>query len=153
VFTRGHRTVDGLCENEALGILYETEAPGDINLIEPGADYGWPTPAKTSTRPVATLPAGRSGAGGCAILGGRLYVATSDGKSLLSAPVSPRTAVGKFSLALDGRYGRLRTVVAAPDGALWLTTTNRDGHGSPVPADERVLRIIPSASGGSAPPV
>jgi hypothetical protein len=43
----------------------------------------------------------------------------------------------------------LLTVVAAPDGALWLTTANRDGHGHPVPADERVLRIMPSGGGSS----
>jgi hypothetical protein len=41
-------------------------------------------------------------------------------------------------------------VVAAPDGALWLTTSNRDGHGRPIPADERVLRIVPSSGGGNS---
>jgi hypothetical protein len=45
----------------------------------------------------------------------------------------------------------LRTVVAASDGALWLTTSNKDGHGHPVPADERVLRIIPSGGSGNNP--
>lgn len=153
IFTRGHRTVNGLCENPALSTVYETEAPGDINVLQSGADYGWPTPNAASKRPVGSLPAGRSGAGGCAVLGGRLYVATSDGKSLLSTAASPRAAVGKFSVAVDGRYGRLLTVVAAPDGALWLTTTNKDGHGTPTPTDERVLRIIPSAGGGGSPPV
>jgi hypothetical protein len=49
------------------------------------------------------------------------------------------------------RYGRLKTVVAADDGALWLTTSNRDGHGTPVPADERVIRYLPSASVGRSP--
>jgi hypothetical protein len=38
-------------------------------------------------------------------------------------------------------------VVAAADGALWLTTSNRDGKGKPVPDDERVLRIMPSGGG------
>jgi hypothetical protein len=45
----------------------------------------------------------------------------------------------------------LLSVVAAPDGALWLTTTNRDGHGAPVADDERVLRIIASSGGSTAP--
>ncbi len=153
IYTRGHRTVNGICENAPLNIVYATEAPADINVLQAGADYGWPRPAKSSQRPAGTLPSGRTGAGDCAVLGGRLYVATSDGRSLLSAAVSPRTPVGKFSLALDGRYGRLLTVVAAPDGALWLTTTNKDGHGKPTADDERVLRIIPSAGGGGSPPV
>jgi glucose/arabinose dehydrogenase len=153
IYTRGHRTVNGLCQNAPFAMVYETEAPGEINLLDGGTYYGWPTRSRTAELPVGSLPAGHSGASDCAVLGGRLYVATSDGRSLLSAATSPRTPVGKFSIAVDGRYGRLRTVVAAPDGALWLTTTNKDGHGNPVADDERVLRIIPSAGGGNSPPL
>ena len=56
-------------------------------------------------------------------------------------------------MTLHGKYGRLRTVVAAPDGALWLTTSNKDGKGKPVPADERVLRIVPTGGDGNNPPL
>ncbi len=118
-----------------------------------GSDYGWPSGGTASTRPVQTLPASRSGAGGCAVMGGRLFVATSDGKAVLTTPSSGRAPSGKFTVAFGGRYGRLLTVVAAPDGALWLTTTNKDGHGSPVPDDERVLRVVPTTSGGGGSPL
>jgi hypothetical protein len=37
-------------------------------------------------------------------------------------------------------------VVADTDGALWLTTRNRDGHGTPTADDDRVIRILPSDS-------
>lgn len=44
------------------------------------------------------------------------------------------------------RYGRLRAVVQAPDGALWVTTANRDTYGSPVSNDDdRIPRVVPPA--------
>ena len=42
-----------------------------------------------------------------------------------------------------GRYGRMRTVVVAPDGNLWVTTSNRDGRGDPAAADDRILLVRP----------
>jgi glucose/arabinose dehydrogenase len=45
----------------------------------------------------------------------------------------------------EGEFGRLRTVVEGPDGALYVLTSNRDGRGSPREGDDRVLRIVPPA--------
>ena len=42
-----------------------------------------------------------------------------------------------------GRFGRIRTVVEGPDGALYALTNNTDGRGTPKPGDDRVLRIVP----------
>ena len=57
-------------------------------------------------------------------------VDTSDGE-LAREPVA----------ALTGEQGRLRDVVAAPDGTLWVLTNNTDGRGAPRPEDDLLLRL------------
>ena len=85
------------------------------------------------------------------MLSDRLWVTSLDGTSLLSASLAgtgDTLRVGAFTPTLKNRYGRLKTVVASTDGALWLTTSNRDGKGKPVADDERVIRYVPSDSDG-----
>ena len=58
---------------------------------------------------------------------------------------------GDLEEFLGGQYGRLRTVVADPQGALWITTSNRDGIGTPAADDDKVLRINPPSAAGGSP--
>jgi glucose/arabinose dehydrogenase len=58
-------------------------------------------------------------------------------------PVHDTGTIGKPQGFFVGDYGRLRTVVVAPDGNLWVTTSNHDGRGDPAPADDRILAVRP----------
>jgi quinoprotein glucose dehydrogenase len=48
--------------------------------------------------------------------------------------------VARVETALSG-FGRLREVRVGPDGALYVTTSNRDGRGQVRPNDDKVLRL------------
>jgi glucose/arabinose dehydrogenase len=95
-------------------------------------------------QPILTgIPGGDFHAGGRIAFGpdGMLYVATGE------TWVAREIAQDRSSLGLirpGANYGRLRTVALAPDGSLWLLTTNRDGRMQPPSnADDHVLRLTP----------
>jgi len=149
VFAIGIHEVDGLCVDASTGTMLATES-------RPTASSDLVAQVVSGALTPLGAPPRTSGAvGGCAVNGGVLYVASRDGKDLLGAPFALRNkttaSLGKWTPYLINKYGRLRTVVTAPDGALWLTTSNRDGHGRPVADDERVLRIQPPSQAGVSP--
>jgi hypothetical protein len=149
VWTTGHRIVNGLCVNPTNATTFEVETrttTDPVNILARGTSYGWPHSAGKYLAPAILMPRDARSPGGCAVLDGRLFITSRDGEDLLAAPIGSSTQIGSFVPALRKKYGRLLTVVAASDGALWLTTSNRDGHGKPVAADERVLRIVPTGN-------
>jgi len=69
----------------------------------------------------------------------RVYVACLRGRKLYRVTPDGSSA----ERLLDGEYGRLRTVAAAPDGSLWVITSNTDGRADPKKGDDRILRLHP----------
>jgi glucose/arabinose dehydrogenase len=147
VYSYGHRNVQGLAWDSA-GQLYATEFGqnryDELNRIEAGKNYGWPEVEGTGenpafVNPVATWSTSDASPSGLAIFDGRAYLACLRGTKLYRIGLD---GTGAQQLLSD-QYGRMRSVVVAPDGTMWVTTSNRDGRGDPVADDDRILRLLP----------
>lgn len=146
VYTYGHRNPQGLAW-DADGNLFATEFGQDtwdeLNLIEPGGNYGWPWAegrgdADGLTDPLQQWATSEASPSGMAYLDGTLYIANLRGERLREVTLPEfDTSTERFVREL----GRLRDIAVAPDGSLWLLTNNTDGRGSPRPGDDRILRI------------
>ena len=79
---------------------------------------------------------------GLAYLDGHLWLASLRGERLWRVDVHGDHASHPVDYFV-GTYGRMRTVVVTPDGDLWVSTSNRDGRGSPREGDDRILLIDP----------
>ncbi|WP_043636598.1 PQQ-dependent sugar dehydrogenase [Nonomuraea candida] len=150
VYSLGHRNVQGLAwddEDRLFATEFGQNDLDEVNLIRPGRNYGWPevegegdTGGGRYTNPLVTWPVREASPSGMAIAGTTAYVAALRGERLWALPLDGGT-VGQPVARLEGRYGRLRTVQVAPDGALWVTTSNTDGRGDLRDGDDRVLRF------------
>jgi glucose/arabinose dehydrogenase len=150
VWTWGHRNVQGLAFDDD-GNLWASELGqstyDELNLIEPGANYGWPEAEGRSieesfTNPRVVWATSEASPSGLAFLDGHLWMAGLGGVRLWRVDVTDGDASDPADFFV-GEYGRLRTVVTAPDGRLWVTTSNRDGRGAPSDSDDRILVLDP----------
>jgi glucose/arabinose dehydrogenase len=163
VYSYGHRNPQGLAWQPGTGRLYATEhgpsgfqgcCRDEVNLIEPGKNYGWPeirgdeskegmiSPVIHSGQSETWAPAGATFATQGPWAGSLVFTGLR-GQSLyriLLDPKDPRK-VEKLERHLSRQYGRLRDVVEGPDKALYLLTSNHDGRGRPSADDDRVIRI------------
>jgi len=149
IWSLGHRNVQGMAWDKA-GRMYASEFGQDtwdeLNRILPGRNYGWPQVEGIAHRagfvdPIAQWPTDDASPSGIAVgTDGAVYLAALRGESLWRVPLDVKGGPGKPERLLQGRYGRLRTVVSAPDGRLWLVTSNTF-RGSPRPGDDRILAL------------
>jgi glucose/arabinose dehydrogenase len=163
VHTYGHRNVQGLAER-ADGSLWSIEHGSDrddeVNLLVNGGDYGWnPVPGYNESVPMTDqgLPGKQieakwsSGSPTVATSGGAFVYGKKwgalDGTLAVACLKASRVVFMKFNRSGDLRrtrvpaalrkFGRLRGVTLAPNGALLVTTSNGGGRDS-------ILRVTPA---------
>ncbi len=152
VYSYGHRNVQGLAFGPD-GTPYASELGwnewDELNALRPGADYGWPDaegPDGTGgERPIFSLRPAENSPSGVAYAGEAVWMAALRGQRLWRLPVDAGERTGEPVAYFSGEYGRLRTVERAPDGALWVTTSNTDeatlGGAATRNGDDRILRV------------
>ncbi|WP_248895343.1 PQQ-dependent sugar dehydrogenase [Haloplanus halobius] len=160
VFSYGHRNPQGLAVRD--GTLYSTEhgprVGDEINVLRPGDNYGWPvvtgpsaddrfTDPVTSYTPTIAPGSATFYDGPIDAWRGDFFFGTLVAEHVHRVRFRGEgidADVATEERLFDGEFGRIRTVFTGPDGHLHAVTSNRDGRGSPVAADDRVIRFVPS---------
>ena len=160
IWSYGHRNILAAAL-DAKGRLWELEngpkGGDELNLVKPGKDYGWPTITygeEYSGKPVGASITQAPGMeqpvyywdpviapSGVTIATGKMFpewrgnVLTGGlaGQALVRLVLKGDKVVGEERL-LTERKERIRDVVEAPDGAIWLVTDGAKG---------KVLRVVP----------
>lgn len=151
VFSKGHRNVQGLCfapGGRFLATEHGPERGDEVNELREGYNGGWPGTTgngiKNWTPTIA--PAG------CAVYdadlipgwkGSMLFVTLKD-KDLRRLTFNADGSVASEEILFNNTFGRLRDVVVAPDGSVYIATSNKDGRGDPLAGDDRIIRIAPA---------
>lgn len=151
VFTKGHRNPEGLCfaaDGRFLATEHGPTGNDEINVLREGFDGGWPATSGNGIRNYtpAVAPAG------CAVYSadlipewkGSMLFGALRGQSLRRLTFNADGSVAAEEVLYENTYGRIRDVAVGPDGAVYFTTSNRDGRGSVNAGDDRILRIAPA---------
>ncbi len=150
VFSRGHGDVTALCvggNGEVRATDDSATGPDEFDALTAGGDQG-----PGGVAPVLRVPEAEAGLAGCAVSGPYVFLGALTGRKVVIAELDGSGApVDDPTDFLADRYGRLRTVALEPSGALWVTTSNRDGVGVPSADDDKVLRVLPPSSAADSP--
>lgn len=155
VYSYGHRNPQGLAW-DSDGALWSTEhgrsglqsGLDELNLVIPGGNYGWPKSQGDTVFTETVGPTIHSGditwaPASAAYVDGSIFFGGLRGASLYEAVLNG-VEVAELKVHFSGEFGRIRTVATGPDGMLYFTTSNRDGRGTVLEGDDKILRVDPS---------
>ena len=163
IWSIGHRNAQGMDWQPESNLMFQTEhgpsgfdGPGggdEVNIVEKGKNYGWPTIHHKESRPGLEAPLleytpACAPASGAFYRGsvfprfkGNFFLGCLRGETLVRVTLDGRRVTGQENLLKT--YGRIRDVAEGPDGYLYFSTSNRDGRGKPTEDDDRIMRIVP----------
>ncbi len=152
VYSYGHRNPQGIAWDSS-GKLWETEhgrsgalsGLDEINLIQQGKNYGWSIIQGDETKPGMEKPVKNSGSttwapAGAAFVGNSFFFGGLRGQTLYEAIIQDNQ-VTDLKEHFKNQFGRVRDIVIGPDGMLYITTSNKDGRGSPASDDDKIIKI------------
>lgn len=149
VWSYGHRNIEGIgwgADGRMWASEFGEDATDELNLIQPGGNYGWPAREGTTGAtnpafidPVATWTVAEASPAGITVVGNTVFVAALRGRRLLTVDVSTTPAVK--NAYFTNAVGRIREVTPGPGSTLWLLTSNSDGFGTPMAGDERLFSV------------
>ena len=161
IWTYGHRSPQGLARDLATGTVYMHEhgpqGGDEINVVTPGANYGWPvatygidysgarispfTSYGDTVQPIkywvpSIAPSGLAVYRGNQFpeFDGDLFVGALAGRALHRIDMENGSVIGE-EILLKALRSRIREVRVGPDGFIYLTTDSPSGS---------VLRLVPN---------
>jgi len=141
IYSYGHRNPQGLAWDSA-GHLWESEFGNstwdEVNLIEPGRNYGWPRCEGSCNVAGMTNPKWQKGVAACscsgmAIVNDTIYLGALRGQRLWRLEITGTSITNEQSYFIND-FGRIRAVTKVPsDNAIWFGTSNEDNNGDGRP--------------------
>jgi len=150
IWSYGHRNIEGLAldaQNRLWATEFGAQDADELNLISKGRNYGWPNvegssrSARFVSPKVVWSPTSTCSPAGLAITRSSAFVGALRGQCLFAVPLRGNDA-GEPRAYFAEDFGRIRNVVLAPDGSLWLTTSNTDGRTDPGRDDDKIIRVM-----------
>ncbi len=165
IWATGHRNAQGLSWQPGSGLMFQTEhgpsgfegrggGADEVNIVEAGKNYGWPTiyGAKTQAgmEPPLLEYSPACAPGSAAFYNGdrlpefkgNFFLGCLRSARIVRVVLDGRKVVRQENL-LEGKLGRIREIAQGPDGLIYFSTSNRDGRGSPTADDDRIMRMVP----------